>query len=50
MNFNLVKVIGLLNESIRRKGVAYCLGMFSTAEAAYTAYVYAKKVALTELA
>ena len=50
MNFNLVKVIGLLNESIRRKGVAYCLGRFSTADAAYTAYVYAKKVALTGLA
>ena len=50
MNFNLIKVIGLLNESITRKGVAYCLGRFSTAEAAYTAYVYAKKVALTELA
>ena len=44
MNFNLIKVIGLLNESITRKGVAYCLGRFSTAEAAYTAYVYAKKV------
>ena len=50
MNFNLIKVIGLLNESITRKGVAYCLGRFSTADAAYTAYVYAKKVALTELA
>ena len=36
--------------SITRKGVAYCLGRFSTADAAYTAYVYAKKVALTELA
>lgn len=36
--------------SITRKGVAYCLGRFSTAEAAYAAYTYAKKIALTELA